>query len=216
MNAQRTLPVVRNLEMYLVAILLGSLAGWGYWWASQKTAALQTVTTVESIELSRAIAQLKSSLPPRLAAVLYQQPQTYWISISDQQEQLVPQPLSLDSQASPEESLRTAMETLLAGAVKIDSGFTAIPKETQLLSLTLNDQGIFVNLSREFASGGGSSSMIYRVAQVIYTVTSLDPEAEVYISVAGQPIDGDHPLGGEGLVLEQPVTRETFAKEFSF
>lgn len=215
MNAQRTLPTVRNLEMYLVAILLGSLAGWGYWWTSQQTAVSQTVT-VESIELSRAIARLKSSLPPRLAAVLEQPPQTYWISISDQQEQLVPQPLSLDSQASPEESLRAAMETLLAGTVKIDSGFTAIPKETQLLSLTLNDQGIFVNLSREFASGGGSSSMIYRVAQVIYTVTSLDPEAEVYLSVAGQPIDENYPLGGEGLVLAQPVTRETFAKEFSF
>jgi spore germination protein GerM len=64
--------------------------------------------------------------------------------------------------------------------------------------------------------------MIYRVAQVIYTATSLDPNQKVFISVGGQSIlqrrgyanDNNHPLGGEGLILEQPTTRSQFAADF--
>ena len=56
--------------------------------------------------------------------------------------------------------------------------------------------------------------MIYRVAQVIYTSTSLDPNQKVFISVGGQPIDNNHPLGGEGLILQQPTTRARFAADF--
>lgn len=207
---------VKTLEMYLVAILLGGLAGWGYWWAAQKSAAtLAGATTVESLALSDAIATLKSALPERLAVLLAVQPQTYWVSITEQQETLVPQPLPWDPQASTDVNLTKALETLLAGAVKADNAFTAIPKNTTLLSLTTNSDGIYVNLSREFAAGGGSSSMIYRVAQVVYTATSLDPEAQVYLSVAGQLIDQAYPLGGEGLILEQPVTRRSLTKNFS-
>ena len=219
MGVQKTLHPFnwKTLEMYLVAIILGSLAGWGYWWTSQQTDyASGGSTRVESLDLSDAIARLNSSLPAELAALVIVQPQTYWVSISNQQEHLLPQPLSAEAQASPAVMLTEAMELLLAGSVKIDDAFTAIPKNTQLLSLTTNSRGIYVNLSQEFTYGGGSSSMIYRVAQVIYTATSLDPNADVYLSVAGHLIDDTHPLGGEGLVLEQPVTRQSFAKEFSF
>ncbi|NEZ57130.1 GerMN domain-containing protein [Adonisia turfae] len=219
MSAQKTLHPFnwKTLEMYLVAIILGGLAGWGYWWTSQQTDYVSGgITRVESLDLSDAIARLNSSLPAELAALVIVRPQTYWVSISNQQEQLLPQPLSVEAQASPAVMLTEAMEMLLAGSVKIDDAFTAIPKNTQLLSLTTNSRGIYVNLSQEFTYGGGSSSMIYRVAQVIYTVTSLDPNAKVYLSVAGHLIDDAHPLGGEGLVLEQPVTRQSFAKEFSF
>ncbi|MGD1854361.1 MAG: GerMN domain-containing protein [Leptolyngbyaceae cyanobacterium] len=212
MNAQKTLPPLnlRTLEMYLAAIILGAAAGWGYWWTSQQPYPPEDLIPVQSLELSDAIAKLKSSLPPELAAVLTVQPQTYWVSVINQQETLLPQPLTLDVQASPEERLTTAMETLLTGLVKIDDAFTVIPKGTQLRSLSINDGDIYIDLSQEFAGGGGSSSMIYRVAQVIYTSTSLDPDAAVYLSVGGRMISDTYPLGGEGLVLEQPVTRETF------
>ncbi|MBE9068667.1 GerMN domain-containing protein [Leptolyngbya cf. ectocarpi LEGE 11479] len=216
MNEQKTLPPfnLRTLEMYLVAIILGAAAGWGYWWTSQQSYPPEDVIPVQSFELSDAIATLKSSLPPELSAVLTVQPQAYWVNVVNQQETLIPQPLALDTQSSPEERLTTALETLLVGSVKIDNAFTAIPKGTQLMSLSMNDRGIYIDLSQEFAGGGGSSSMIYRVAQVIYTSTSLDPDAAVYLSVGGHMISDTYPLGGEGLVLDQPVTRETFAKDF--
>jgi spore germination protein GerM len=91
---------------------------------------------------------------------------------------------------------------------------STIPKGTKLLSLQIRADGVHVNLSPEFRSGGGSTSMIYRVAQVIYTATSLDPNAKVFISVGGQSIDNNHPLGGEGLTLQQPTTRAQFAADF--
>lgn len=179
MNAQKTLPPLnlRTLEMYLVAIILGAAAGWGYWWTSQQPYSPKDVIPVQSFELSDAIAKLKSSLPPELSAVLTVQPQAYWVSVINQQETLLPQTLLLDTQASPEEMLTTAMETLLADSVKPNNAFTAIPKDTRLRSLSINGREIYVDLSQEFAGGGGSSSMIYRVAQVIYTATSLDPDA---------------------------------------
>ena len=217
MTTQKPLSPInlRNLEMYLVAILLGSLAGWGYWWAAQRVP--ENVTPVQGIELSGAIAKLKASLPAELAARLEVQPQTYWVSVSGPQDNflLVSQPLEVDPQASTTEMLTTAIETLLSGTAKVEDVFTAIPKDTQLLSLNANTDGIYINLSQEFAAGGGSSSMIYRVAQVIYTVTSLEPDAAVHLAVAGHLIDDAYPLGGEGLVLDQPITRETFAKDFS-
>jgi spore germination protein GerM len=49
---------------------------------------------------------------------------------------------------------------------------------------------------------------------VIYTATSLDPNAKVFISVSRQSIDDRHLLGGEGLTLQQPTTRDRFAADF--
>ena len=63
--------------------------------------------------------------------------------------------------------------------------------------------------------GGGSSSMIYRVAQVLYTATSIDPEASVFLSIEGQPLNENYPLGGEGLLLDYPLNRKNLQQNFS-
>lgn len=141
-------------------------------------------------------------------------PESYWLTVSGAEIALAPQPLNIDADAEPEVVLQTAMETLLAGPKQSADAVTTIPAGTRLLSVEVRSQGIYVDLSSEFSQGGGSSSMTTRVAQVLYTATSLDPEMGVFLSVEGQPLGESYPLGGEGLVLSQPLTRAQFVKDF--
>ncbi len=92
----------------------------------------------------------------------------------------------------------------------------SIPSNTKLLSLEVKPDGIHVDLSEEFAKGGGSASMINRVTQVVETATSLNPDAEVYISVAGRKLDENNPLAGEGLMVSYPTTRQQLALDFAY
>jgi spore germination protein GerM len=142
------------------------------------------------------------------------QPQVYWLRSNQNKLSLVAKSLPPNrSDATPQQVLTIAVQNLLSAKPRDDLSST-IPKGTKLLSLQVRSDGVHVDLSPEFRSGGGSTSMIYRVAQVIYTSTSLDPNQKVFISVGGQSIDDLHPLGGEGLILQQPTTRNQFAADF--
>jgi spore germination protein GerM len=142
------------------------------------------------------------------------QPQVYWLKSNQNRLTLVAKSLPPNTSSStPQQALTIAVQKLLSAKPSDDLSST-IPKRTKLLSLQVRADGVHVDLSPEFRSGGGSTSMIYRVAQVIYTATSLDPNQKVFISVGGQSIDQNHPLGGEGLILQQPTTRSQFAADF--
>jgi len=142
------------------------------------------------------------------------QPQVYWLRSDRTQLTLVAKSLPPNTSGStPQQVLTIAVQKLLSAKPSDDLSST-IPKGTKLLNLQLRADGVHIDLSPEFRSGGGSTSMIYRVAQVIYTSTSLDPNQKVFISVGGQSIDRNHPLGGEGLILRQPTTRSQFADDF--
>jgi spore germination protein GerM len=79
------------------------------------------------------------------------------------------------------------------------------------LSVQADSNEVYVDLSPQFTTGGGSASMIGRLGQVIYTASSLNPDAKVWISVGGKPLEI---LGGEGLEVPQPATRKNFEAEF--
>jgi spore germination protein GerM len=138
------------------------------------------------------------------------QPQAYWLQGEGI---LVPQKIVISSGATPEKALTEAFTQLL-DRPRDSTLNTAIPEGTRLLSLKVTEQGVYVDLSREFAQGGGSSIMTHRVAQAIYTATSINPAAKVYLSVEGRAISEEYPLGGEGLVLSQPTTRQQFKEDF--
>jgi hypothetical protein len=100
-----------------------------------------------------------------------------------------------------------AIEGLLAGPNQDEQqlGFSsAIPAGTELLGVEVEDGTATVDLSDEFGSGGGSASMMGRVAQVVFTLTQFPTVDSVLFELEGEPIST---LGGEGLLLEEPQTR---------
>jgi spore germination protein GerM len=162
-----------------------------------------------------ASAQAGGVQPQTVDPHLRQTAQVYWLHSEGTQFALMPHTIADQPQATPTQKLHRGLIYLLNQPPSPGES-TTIPTGTRLLNLTIQSDGIHLNLSHEFAEGGGSSSLIHRVAQVLYTATSLDPEAPVYLSVEGQLLDEQHPLGGEGLVLSAPMTRKQFAQAFSF
>ena len=133
----------------------------------------------------------------------------YWLKSKENRLALVPQPLKIAA-TQPDQVLEAAFKTLLAGPSE-GSDSTTIPKGTELLGIKAENNDVHVNLSENFTTGGGSSSMMGRVGQVVYTATSLNPQAKVYIDVNGKPLEV---LGGEGVEIPQPLTRESFQKNY--
>jgi len=84
---------------------------------------------------------------------------------------------------------------------------TEVPAATRLLGLRVADGVATVDLTRAFASGGGSLSMRMRVAQVVYTLTELDDVDRVGFELDGAPATA---IGGEGVLVDEPVGRADF------
>jgi spore germination protein GerM len=104
-----------------------------------------------------------------------------------------------------------ALESLLEGPDDFESGYgldTAVPEGTELLGLTIDGGIARADLTSEFESGGGTASMQARLAQVVFTLTQFPSVDGVVFSLDGQPIDV---LGGEGIIIDHPLTRQDYA-----
>lgn len=99
-----------------------------------------------------------------------------------------------------------ALELLLLHA---GTDETAIPMGTHLLGINLENGVATVDLTSEFETGGGSRSMFMRLAQVVYTVTEFETVKSVRFHLDGEPVDV---FSAEGIVLDEPVTREDYAE----
>ena len=67
-----------------------------------------------------------------------------------------------------------------------------------------------VNLSKEFESGGGSASVLGRLAQVVYTLTQFPTVKAVTFQLDGKPVTT---FSGEGVVLDTPVGRADYTDQ---
>jgi len=105
---------------------------------------------------------------------------------------------------------RAAMEALLDADAIIDRYSqlsTALPAGTSLLGITIKDGVATVDLSREFESGGGSASSLYRLGQVVYTLTQFPTVRAVLFQVEGRTVTT---FGPEGIQLDGPQRRNDF------
>ena len=107
---------------------------------------------------------------------------------------------------------RQALEALLIGPTGENAAAgmgTQIPPDTELLDLDVADGVATVDLSEEFASGGGSLAMQLRVAQVVYTLEQFPTVDQVDFLIDGEAVDG---IGGEGLPTSYTDPTVAFAE----
>jgi germination protein M len=89
----------------------------------------------------------------------------------------------------------------------IEDIWSAVPDETLVLDVTIDDRIATVDLSREFESGGGSLSMFARLAQVVYTATQFPTVDQVQFELDGRPVTV---FSGEGIMIDEPASRAYF------
>ena len=81
---------------------------------------------------------------------------------------------------------------------------SAIPAGTQLRDIAVADGVATVDLDGSFDDGGGSASMLGRVAQVVATLTRFPTVERVAFRIDGDPVEA---IGGEGVAVDPPIGR---------
>lgn len=103
-----------------------------------------------------------------------------------------------------------ALRALLDGPTAAEQGdglVNPIPEDTLLLGMVIEGGLATVDFSREYEAGGGSFGMLSRLAVVVYTLTQFPTVDAVSFRLDGEPVTV---FGGEGIVVDPPVTRSDF------
>ena len=135
----------------------------------------------------------------------------YWLKDTGRSLELTPLSTKVYAPDTSEDILTAALAQLFSEPPGDEVG-NAVPLDTKVLSVAVEEDGVHVDISEGFVTGGGSASMMGRLGQLIFTATTLNPKAPVWISVAGEPLTL---LGGEGIEVMQPMTREQFSQAFN-
>jgi spore germination protein GerM len=196
-------PIISGLSA--VIVVSAGVAAWIGWQGLPWT-------SPDSPASNPTLGQASPGMSASAAAIATGKLDIYWLQASQNDVSLAAKSTQVSQpNATPEALLQAGLEKLLAGPADKNSA-TTIPQGTRLNTVAIKADGIHVDLSKEFMAGGGSSSMQGRLGQVVYTATSLDPQAKVWLSIGGQPLKV---LGGEGLIVEQPTSRQDFQQNFS-
>jgi len=202
MNDQERTNRISPSMIAAVSAVLIAVSGGIAWFSSHSSNSPVPVNPSQNL-------QQPPKQPQTSARKINQTTQIYWLKPSGTKFELVPDTVKVNTQ-QPKQALEAAFQTLLAGPDK-DQGSTTIPQGTKLLGLKVKGNVVHVNLSEDFTTGGGSTSMMGRLGQVVYTATALRPQSKVFIEVNGKQLDV---LGGEGVELQQPLTRERFKHDY--
>jgi spore germination protein GerM len=205
LRSRRAFPIYLAAGFTAIAFVAGSGLAW-----LTRSVPTSPQPLVSANALQPVVKPNHFNAPAPTKAPIEKSVQIYWLKTVGSEIKLTAAPVAVN-EAQPNVVLKAAFEKMLQGST--DPTLTStIPANTKLQDLKIQPDGIHVDLSSEFTTGGGSTAMMGRVAQVIYTATTLDPNASVWISIDDKPLDV---LGGEGLVLDQPMTRQEFEQNFS-
>jgi hypothetical protein len=104
-----------------------------------------------------------------------------------------------------------AMTDLLDGPTTPEAAAgltTAVPSGTRLLGINIANGVATVDLTSEFQSGGGASSLQTGLGQVVYTLTQFPTVQKVRFRLDGTPVNV---FSSQGIVLDHPVGRADYA-----
>lgn len=91
---------------------------------------------------------------------------------------------------------------------EVQEGITsAVPAGTKVNGVTVTNGVATVDLTSDFAGGGGTFSTGARLAQLVYTATAWDGVDGVRLRLDGTPVTV---FSAEGLVLDDPMTRQSY------
>jgi spore germination protein GerM len=201
----RSIPLGILAGVSVLALLAGGGTAWWTWHS------VNSKPTIAPLPAAKVPDTSQVSPSPLTPAPAQQTVQVYWLKTDADGIEPTASPVTVAAN-QPNAVLKAAFEEMLKGSDNPELTST-VPQGTKLREVQVEDDGVHVNLSEEFTTGGGSTSMTGRLAQVIYTATTLNPEAPVWISVEGKPLEV---LGGEGLIVDQPMTRDSFEENFSY
>lgn len=110
---------------------------------------------------------------------------------------------------------RAAMLELLAGPTATERAAvpaitTLIPDGVEVLGVVVVGRTATVDLSSDFAAGGGSFGMRGRLAQVTWTLTQFASVDRVAFELDGEPVTV---FSSEGIMLDEPLTRASYRDE---
>jgi spore germination protein GerM len=202
-----------------VLIACGAIAAFGVSRRIETGVEVQTMTPAIDPAIEAPISSVPTEQNPTAGSgeAIDRQTQivTYWLQDTGTNFELMPmtETVAIDPTTTSGDltTATIALDRLLSQVAPNNAG-QAIPAGVTVNRLERQADGIYLDLSPEFTSGGGSASMQGRLAQVVYTVTEGEAETPVWLSIAGEPLTL---LGGEGLEVPYPITRETFEANFS-
>ncbi len=105
--------------------------------------------------------------------------------------------------------LKFAIKSLVAGPIVSERNkgvYSEIPSGTEVISIDESSDKVIVNLNYAFQNGGGTDSLYKRVFQLIKTAKN-NTKKPVYLYIEGKKVEV---LGGEGLMLTQPLSENSF------
>jgi len=137
----------------------------------------------------------------------------YFTQVTDSEATLVPVTRVIRAR-SPESRVQGAIAALLAGPSEGERArglSTEIPAGTTVRAVGVAGGVAAVDLSGDIERGGGSSSMQGRVWQIVYTGTQFTGVSRVRILIDGR---SRRALGGEGVLIEEPIGRPAETPRF--
>lgn len=180
------------------------------WWAKHSLKQAEQVSKPQNPTIEN---PQTPTVPDQELPTQYQeQVKVAWLDTTGTNIKVIDKTVTFSKSVDSQQILESAFTQLMTGVDESEGYATAIPEGTRLLSIKTTSEGVKLNLSSEFTEGGGSASMTARLAQVIYTASSMNNDVPIWISVEGQPLEA---LGGEGIIVSQPITRQEFEANFA-